>query len=371
MRNELNFKDIIEAPLADLISWQRDADVVPPTDQSLYISVLVNYLQSSISNLKTSVDQLLENESPLALIASIRLKIRTKELVLADLNDYNEAIKNESCDMFLGEAYFVAGYGAWTIGCFDEAIAYYDKSKKHLKACGAHKKALKVAQNLLATKTCIDPELKCIPEYHSIYVEAKKLKDFATCGLVLMNISREYQKLGALTLALRTANQAIVFFKKEVGTLHYYLALAHRAHIHLQMKSHLALADIEECLTSDFQEVRQAISVLEKIETQAENLAVAPTVLNPTWRDRLSSYRKETAVDAKFHEAEEKVFAILARGAKDKFELIQELYGDKIDFNSAENRLKNLLFRIRKKSPDLIKLLHGKYQLTDPERRQA
>lgn len=51
------------------------------------------------------------------------------------------------------------------------------------------------------------------------------------------------------------------------------------------------------------------------------------------------------------------------RGPLDKFEIISALFGNEIDFFKAENRMKNLVFRIRKKCPDKILLTRGKYSL--------
>jgi hypothetical protein len=42
------------------------------------------------------------------------------------------------------------------------------------------------------------------------------------------------------------------------------------------------------------------------------------------------------------------------------------MYGTRLSLDVTENRLKNLLNRIRKKRPDLIVFEDGKYRIVDP-----
>lgn len=365
MVTKIELKDIIEAPLADLLSWQRSAPFELTTDHAVYISTLISYLQSDIRGLLASVDYLHRLDSPLVHVAELRMRIRQQSASKLEIQSSFDALSSETSQHeHLGEMGFVAGYASWTIGDFESAVSYYTVARKHLLACGSFKKALKVAQNILATKTCIDVHLKCIPEYNQIFLEARKLRDYATCGLAMLNISREYQKMGALNLALKTIDVAITHFKKEHGTLHYYLARAHRAHLLVQLGDYpSAVLDIEECLTSNFPEVQGAIKVLESIETQSQ-AAELPQILNPTWKSRASRLSTEKNPEIRMHDLEEKLLAILRNGPKAKVDLVEALYGTKIDYESAENRFKNLLVRIRKKAPNLIALMGGRYQIS-------
>lgn len=51
-------------------------------------------------------------------------------------------------------------------------------------------------------------------------------------------------------------------------------------------------------------------------------------------------------------------------GPQSKFQLIEILFGENIDIFSGENRLKNLLSRIRQKAPDSILFKEGSYYLS-------
>lgn len=74
-------------------------------------------------------------------------------------------------------------------------------------------------------------------------------------------------------------------------------------------------------------------------------------------------------VDAKpepttiFSEAEVKLLSILKSEKLDKHALIEKLYGVNVDFFVAENRVKNLIFRIRKKQKGLIVCQDGYFKL--------
>ncbi|NUM87940.1 MAG: hypothetical protein HUU37_01935 [Bdellovibrionales bacterium] len=50
-----------------------------------------------------------------------------------------------------------------------------------------------------------------------------------------------------------------------------------------------------------------------------------------------------------------------------RMELVIALYGGRIDPEAGENRLKNLLNRVRKKYPGLIVTENGRYRIGDPE----
>lgn len=66
-----------------------------------------------------------------------------------------------------------------------------------------------------------------------------------------------------------------------------------------------------------------------------------------------------------FSEGEMKLLNILKSEKLDKFALIERLYGPHLDFFAAENRLKNLIFRIRKKQNNLIVCQDGYFILVD------
>jgi hypothetical protein len=92
--------------------------------------------------------------------------------------------------------------------------------------------------------------------------------------------------------------------------------------------------------------------------------------LTPTWRERLESYNNKTPETAteSFGKNESLLIDLLASGPQHKLQLIHKLYGDKISFESGENRLRVTISRIKKKIPGLIVLFNDHYELCDGSR---
>lgn len=377
----IQFIDLIQAPLSELLYWRENSQLVKSLDSenAWYLNVLVSYLKSDIGQLHRVLEGHPEGASDLLLaIAELRLKVRLNNYGIEDfrkllqLLDRSAERLSEKEKLFFGEAYFVLGYASYTIKRFSDSQDYYQKSIEFLTNVGAEKKALKALQNKIASKTCEDPSLRLIPEYHQLYLKARKLKDFSTCGLCQMNISREYQSMGALSSALTHINSALTYFHKDFGTLHFYLALVHRAHLYFQLKKDIqAITDIEKAMTCQFAEVHAAIQVLERIDFQAEGPVITEKVLNPTWTARLKNLLVEKSTEQIFSESESLLLQELAKGPKTKSQLISALFGDLIDFESAENRLKNLISRIRKKDKSLIEFYGREYTLNKRINSQA
>ncbi|OFZ55994.1 MAG: hypothetical protein A2428_08570 [Bdellovibrionales bacterium RIFOXYC1_FULL_54_43] len=61
----------------------------------------------------------------------------------------------------------------------------------------------------------------------------------------------------------------------------------------------------------------------------------------------------------------EKIVLAALETQRSRVELVELVFGNQLPFETAENRLKNLLHRIRKKLPGLIAQQHGYYVRTD------
>lgn len=65
-----------------------------------------------------------------------------------------------------------------------------------------------------------------------------------------------------------------------------------------------------------------------------------------------------------FSPIETELVQALASGPKNRYELIDALYGATSDVSAGENRLKNILHRIRSRYPELIRYKRGRYELS-------
>ena len=361
----VQFKDVIDSPLSGLISIQASSLLCEGDDTFCYLAALIAYFKGELAALTRSKESFDEG-APIRLFIEMRIAVLTSEVNSKQIEEFVSLILKLTSDpAFIGEAYFIAGYASYTLHNYAMTISYYQKALPYLELCGAQRKHLKTSQNLLAARTNLDPSMKCIPDYQELQRQASRLNDMVTSGLCHLNISREYQKLGLLNIALETANFAVEELESDHGVNHYYLARLHRAHLLIQMGiEHQAFIDIEACSSTDFNDVRAAIRVLENIDFQTEN-AVRLERLNPTWQARSRRLQLEKYSQLKFNDLEERVITQLSAGPVEKNRLIDQIYGTKIDFLSAEARLKNVIARIRKKSPSIIVYRNGEFSLAN------
>jgi hypothetical protein len=193
---------------------------------------------------------------------------------------------------------------------------------------------------------------------------ARKNADLVSAGLALNNIARELQKTGSLETALRYSNRALLLLKKDRSSLHYYMALLNRCHILCDLLLWSEAQKIfDEIMSGSFIEVKAASAALYKIINNKKSTADVNRIeLNPTWSERLNN--KAEHADS-LTPTEEKFIAYISEVRRSKEQIIQHLFGDLIDSESANNRFKNLLSRIRKKRPLLVTFENGVFGLED------
>lgn len=100
------------------------------------------------------------------------------------------------------------------------AAKYFQDSYQAFSKAGCKLKASRAFQNALACQTSTQP------------------------------ISISLQRLRAYWVSLKFANRAISVLKREAGTLHFYLAIAHRSHLFIDLQQiHAATRDLLPCQT--------------------------------------------------------------------------------------------------------------------------
>jgi hypothetical protein len=146
----------------------------------------------------------------------------------------------------------------------------------------------------------------------------------------------------------------------EKGTIHKGLGLLQKAHILFDLKKNAeAQRLIQEAKSYPFPEVKEAVLVLEK-KISNKSLNIALKNLIPTWKERFKDFFLGTTGAAHVN-LEQKVISTLSQNPRDKFDLIEELYGAEESFFLFENRLKNLLNRVRRKYPGQLVFSENKY----------
>lgn len=348
---------IIEANLEDLVEILSK---LSPTDSYyFYAQALRDYLSG---NLQALYNAHKENRSnPEGVAVALRYELRARALQASTIEAGIQYFQSCSDLLWKGELAFLIARSFEICEDHKQGSKWYKISAKELEAAGAKKKSIKAFQNYLAEENRAHPDRRLIPEFLYIFKKASKIGEKGVAGVALMNISREYERVGAYRPALKFVNRALSFLERDAGSLHYYLALVQRSHLFYSMgREEEAFADYEAAFVSDHSEVKAALSVIENLfQGKGE---VVKKDLTPGWKYRLQDQAREKN---KLGDMESKFISYIAETPRDKFQIIEYLFGTTMEFEKMENRFKNLLGRVRKKHPNLLVFENGKYRISD------
>lgn len=369
---------IFEANLAQLL------DLTPNLSGSEkeYCEILIEYLRGDIDSLEARVSRLslirkctLNDISCIYELARIRFLIRKKSISEKNLDQLKAHLNVNSLKVWSGEIHFVLGLAYEHIKDENKAIEHYQESSSELEKIAALKKSVKAGFNAIAAQSRLsnNRNRKFLIEYNQFLRKAKKVGCFSVVGMAYNNTSNEYQKLGALHSALKYSVLALGYLRKyDFGSLDYYTALAQHSHVLIELgrqnEVRLCLEEIRIC---DFKEIKTIYQLLvyfnDGIQPMQQNQF---NELPQFWQEKLNYKNNQNICDSStevmaLSEHENRVLEFLKDRGRDKYELISFMYGDLIGQESAENRLKNLLNRIRKKRPGLIYYRNTKYWLSD------
>jgi tetratricopeptide (TPR) repeat protein len=331
-----------------------------------YLEVMIDYLSGNRAGLETAIKTFEARDDDaiwrlLSRVTQARLQIRTLDFDTALFSELEKLARTHG--EWQGEVAFILS---------NKAAAEKDHAaeKKHalnawkaFKKQKASRKAVRALMNYVAAQSYLEPEKHYLRDHTFIYREAKRAGDRTSIGVSLLNLSKEYQRLGAHTAALKHAQRAVAVLSKNSGNLSYYFALLHRIHLYCEMEAFIeARADLEIAACSDFQEVQAAVAVL--CERYPETKVKRPTKKLTTdafnWAERLKE-----ASSPRLSKLEQKVIELLTEGPHTAKELIEALYGTQLSQDVTQNRLNNLLSRLRKKFPKLIRFSEGSYFLAE------
>lgn len=338
----------------------------------VYAGVLFDYLESNIDDLKQGIRQLeqisLGNSQAgfLGLLSELRLAIRMRQVMLPLVQKVEGLGVSDT--VLVGEKHFVLALA------YDRLLDHLS-SKKHWQisfqafdGAGLKKKAAKALFNFVAEESRIYPEKRLISEYHLVVEHARRAEEPTIEAIALLNVSREYQKLGAYLVALKHCDEALKLLRSDIGTLHHDLAVVHRAHLLVDLlRVPEARLEHQRAALSTHAEIRAAAEI---VRTQIEKISppygLNSGLLTPTWKERLDEIKTgEAHTRSALGPLENDLLRLISESPKSKHELIEALYPEKSSFSALEERLKNLLSRLRKKFPALILFQDGKYRFAE------
>lgn len=375
--NKINLLSLLEASLEELFLMKLR---IPESDYflSFYAGVLIHFLQSEEEQLADLIRTLdssrlsKEEFAFLSQVSSVRLEILQQSVKAKTLESLIELAEQDLVRS--GEILFVLGMAFEENRDHVRMKDFYGKAVPRLAAMGAHKKSVKSLLNSVAAESRIHPRKKLIAEYYFTYRAALKAGAMGVAGTCLLNISREYQLIGALSTALKYCNRSIAISRRDFGSRAYFLSIAHRCHLFHQMgrdeEAELDFGAARVCAIPEVQEALKVITMLRGVKTGS---VVSPTIdenrLTPSWRERLSTPIEATdcaeGAQEKLAPMENRLIQFVGAAARTKYEIIEHLYGEKLDLSVTENRLRNLLHRIKRRRPSLIVFEEGRYKIAD------
>ncbi len=335
-----------------------------------YSEVLYHYLLGNVDSLERFVAEPAPLEGAEARIvcelSSLRLQIRKKKLAPQDLETFKSQTQiTDLSPLWAGEVHFVLGKAWETLFENNRASAAYYQSHESFEAAKLLRKSVKALMNYVAMESRIRSDQRFIADNFYLARKALQVGEKSVAANAYMNISREYQKLGALSVALKYANEALDLVPDQFGTLHYEHIGVHRCHILFQM-GRLAEAQLEfeKAQVSAFSEIRAAAGVVKKALKSAESSA-PEAELSPVWKERLAELRVGQESEP-LSERESQLLDLLSRQPRTKHELIDLLYPkETAAYLLLEDRVKELIKRLRRKRAQLIIFEDGKYRLSE------
>lgn len=362
---------IIQSNLEELITLPASHE----HSEETYRLSLISYLKCDIEGLRAKLDHFSghhaeeKNSALPRLLIEIRLAIRTGTILKEQIEELKSAIATASNSSgWLAEASFVLALAYEARRNYVASREAYLQAATQLSAVGAQRKSIKALLNAVASESRIDMASKrIIADYMLIYNKAKTCGEPGVAGVALYNVSLEFQREGALSVALRFCERSLALLRHDYGTLHYYSAVVHRCHLLLQLGRRVEAADAYDLArVAPFKEIQDALRALPSAVNPAFHYEGNIATLLPTWEDRLVRIgRNDNDSSEKFGALEVRLLQLLSRGPKEKHELIELLYGNKIALEHSENRLKVLLSRVRKKRPGLICRIGNHYKISD------
>jgi tetratricopeptide (TPR) repeat protein len=361
----MNFVEAIQATLGELNDrfLSRSTDYDSPLTQ-WYCEALRAYLKGDAFQFlecKNNIPDLTGKEV-LKNIAELRFEMMSGKVQQETINNLLEVSRSHS--LYYGEALFTVALAYCQLHKNEEAFEIFAQAHDELLKIGASYKALKASLNRVSLLTRMNPKENGIAEFLHVAKKAKELKSRQIEGFCYLNTSRAYQLAKLNQSALHYTNLAVQALEAEAGSKDYFMALLHRGILYYEMKDlKNAKLELEKVLIAPFLEVKEGAKVLANLIAGKELYPVDEFLITPSLKKEVLEYKQKQNPVLGDHE-----FLLVKRlfnSPLSRYEIIEAIYPQNIPISSLENRLKNLLNRMRKKYPGLIKNKNGRYELTN------
>lgn len=356
--NEL-LRNILDSNLEELLQHDLFTYKLPHPIEC-YLKVLINYLKADVSELDfwvSKIKDLYEKDKTDEIVKGIyfcslvRNQIRKNELVVKDLESMEQVSLIEPWSF---ELKLVLGLAFLRINIFEKSAYLFEESHKSYSGYGCKRKALIAYQNHVVSKLNLNPKNNYLAEWSFLVKLARKEKVTSMEGGALINLAREYQNIGSFMPALQAANEALASLSESTGTYQYYLALFQKCDLLIELgRNKEALEIYQQGKLCPFDELKPSLQILESKMNSDKTLSRIEIPESLPWKERMNEVKN----DLKTKQSGNLVQLLLSeleKNPQNKFDLIEKLYPENIDFEVKDNRFKVLLSKIRKQHPGLL-----------------
>lgn len=314
----------------------------------LYAKVMNAYYHSELETLNLLAQKIDESKDLIiSQIINFRIKLR-KGNITEDIVHSLEKCKNES--IWDGEIDFILGFYYSRQCDHESAKKSFLSAYSNYKEYSCLKKSMLSLQNYLTAECHLNPNKRMIPERKLLLKKSIEANALNTAGMASMDLSMEYEEIGALEMSLTCAKDALKYMSGHEETYQYGCVLVHYTRLCFKLN---LLDEANHNLSILKSYSIDAIS--EKVRSLVEiQRGITPSEFGhnimPWWQRHL----KKNGQKVKLGKLGTRLMEILSEGPTSKEDLISKLYNAKIDYEALENRFNVLLSRVRKVVPDLI-----------------
>lgn len=346
----LNYSSLLELDLTQLI--ELESRLALGSDQTssgvlAYRDVLIAYFRGSAEGVLRVITKS-QLPSDFLAVAQLRSEILSGLRLEEEMISAEKSLKHIRLSEARAELLFCLTIAGIKTGQYEEASRFALLADHEFLTLGLAKKAVKSSFNYLIAQTHLFPSNRFFSDYSILADRAELVGEWAVMVAAQLNISREFQKVGALEMALESANKAVVGGKANgEGTRELGFARLQKASVLNALKRPLESAQ-ELALASmiDHPEIAAAV---------AESASI----------HRLARFREAPDSASALGSMEAKLIETLRTHPAEFNRLADTLYPEVQDVFSQRERLKNLIARVRKKQPGLIIREAGCYKLSE------
>jgi len=297
------------------------------------------YFRNDPSILKKCISFLKNNESEtnslMKEILGLRLKIRTNGLTKKDIENIQESSSSNttpSITALKAEYYSVLAISCDILKDFNKSFEMNMKSYELANNTGLKKKASIVFYNSIVAQNHNNTKSQRLHKLNDSIKIALDCEDFTTAIAAHTSLSNEYLALDCIELSYKEILIALELAKDKLyGSFNHCFCLLAHAEVCISLnRVSLAKENLKILKTFNFKELKSKINELED------------KILKNT-SPKLSMLAGD----------EQKLVEILSKGSTSKYKIIDEIYGEG-DFESFNNRFKQLLTRVKKKKGSIV-----------------